>query len=99
MQNPRQPSATVDLKLIADARRIFDKIYVRSDVVEKMTALACRFEREATMAVQSLTRKDQQSKLANKAMAVTSNPFSSSIYPSEVDNNFVGTRNTAGNDC
>lgn len=96
MQNPRQPSATVDLKLIADAKRIFDKIYVRSDVVDKMTALACRFEREATIAIQSLTRKDRQSKLVNKTMAATSNL---SIYPSEVETNFVGIRNAAENDC
>lgn len=99
MQNPRQPSAMVDLNLIADARQIFDKIYVRSDVVEKMTALACRFEKEATITIQSLTRKDQQSKLVNKTIAATSNPFSSLIYPLEADTNLVGIRNTAENDC
>ena len=99
MQNPRQPSARIDLKLIADARRIFDNIHVRSDVAEKMTALACRFEREATIAVQSLNRKDHQSKLVNNSMAVTSKTSSSTIYPSEADTNYVGIRNTPGKDC
>jgi hypothetical protein len=97
MQNPRQPSARVDLKLIADARRIFDKIHVRSDVAEKMTVLACRFEREATLAVQSLNRKNQQNKLVY-SMAVTSKTSSSTIYPSETDTNYIGVRDTPGND-
>jgi hypothetical protein len=99
MQNPRQPSARVDLKLIADARRIFDKLHVRSDVAEKMTALACRFEREATIAVQSLNRKDRQSKLVNNSMAVTSKTSSSTIYPSETDADYAGIRNTPEKDC
>jgi hypothetical protein len=99
MQNPRQSSAMVDLKLIADARRIFDKIHVRSDVTEKMTALACRLEREATIAVQSLTKKDQQSELVNNSMAVTSKTSSSTIHPPETDTNCFGIRNPPEKDC
>ena len=68
-------------------------------LTEKMTALACRFEREATIAVQSLNRKDQQSKLVNNGMAVTSKTSSSTIYPPETDTNYVGIRNTPENDC
>jgi hypothetical protein len=99
MQNPRQSSAQVDLKLIADARRIFDKIYVRSDVIDKMTTLASRFEMEASAAIQSHNRTDQRNQIVNKFSAVSSNPSSSSIYQPCEENNQVGIRNAAENDC
>jgi hypothetical protein len=99
MQNPRQSSAQIDLKLIADARRIFDMIYVQSDVIDKMTALASRFEREASAAIQSINRTDQRNQIVNKSSAVSSNPASSPIYQRCEENNQAGIRNAAENDC
>ena len=59
MQNPRQPTSRVDLKLISDSRQIFDKTYARSDVTEKMTTLTYRLEKEACTAIKNIEKSNR----------------------------------------
>jgi hypothetical protein len=91
MRNPRQPTAKVDLRLITAATRLFDKICIRSDLADKMNALTSRFEREATIALESLSNKNQESKLIDKTSAVAFNTSSYSINLYEGDTNHIGT--------
>jgi hypothetical protein len=96
MRNPRQPSAKIDLQLIADATRLFDKIYVRSELADKMTALTCRFEREATTALGYLS-KNQDSTIVDKASAVASSTSLPSGDLCEGQTNHVGIGKIAEN--
>jgi hypothetical protein len=98
MQNPRQPSAKIDLKLIADARRLFDKVYVRSDVIDKMASLTFRFEREATAAIQGPNKTDQRSQSVNKSSTVAAKPSSSLVCQPREQSNHVGITNAAEHD-
>lgn len=72
MRNPRQPSAKTDLQLITATTRLFDKIYVRSDLSEKMNALTSRFQTEATSALERLNRKNQDKEAIEVVTAVAS---------------------------
>jgi hypothetical protein len=90
MRNPRQPSAKIDLQLITAATRLFDKISVRSDLAEKMNALTCRFEREATTALECLSKKNHESKMIDIIPAVASNTSSYSRNLYEGDTHYVG---------
>jgi hypothetical protein len=90
MRNPRQPSAEVDLQLIAAAVQLFNKIYVRSDLAEKMNALTCRFEAEATTALQSGTQKKEGNKVIDNAPAITPNSFSYSTNSHTGEHNHTG---------
>jgi hypothetical protein len=90
MRNPHQPSAKVDLQLIAAAVQLFNKIYIRCDLAEKMNALTCRFEAEATTAIQSGSQKKQASKVIDNALAITPNSFSYSTNHHAGDNDHAG---------
>ncbi|RQM05921.1 hypothetical protein DH86_00002581 [Scytalidium sp. 3C] len=67
MRNPRQPSAKTDLQLISAAKRLFDRMYVRSDLAEKMNALTCRIEKETTAVLESLERRNQKSGMVGQS--------------------------------
>jgi len=56
IHNPGQASARGDLKVISDAKRLFEHICVRSEVLDKMTALTCRFEQEAEAKIRGCER-------------------------------------------
>lgn len=78
VRNPRQPSAKTDLQLIAAATQLFDKIYVRSDLLRKMNALARRFQTEAANALGRLNKTNQEKETIEVIVAAgsgnTSNP-------------------------
>lgn len=57
--NPRQPSTKTDLQLITASMRLFDRIYVRSDLSEKMNALTSRILAEATRIVERPDRGNE----------------------------------------
>lgn len=90
VRNPRQPSAKTDLQLITASTRLFDKIYVQSDLSEKMNALTSRFQTEATSVIERLNRKYQE----KEAIEVVSAAASSNTAPPR--NNYDSNANCIG---
>jgi hypothetical protein len=76
MHNPRQLSARTDLELIAAATQLFDKIYVQSDLTEKMNNLTSRFQEEAAGALERLNRQDEERGAGDIHPAVSSSTTS-----------------------